>query len=698
MISSPSITYKLHILTLSAFAFAQPLYDLLGKNAEFFPVRNNESTDILLLIVLLSVLLPAALAGIVEAGRIFGRRLWEILHLCLITLLVTIITLPALKNIPAISTAFTYIFASLIGIAFAYFYLKKGAMRLFLTYLSPASLIFPVLFIFNSQVSHLLFQAEPPELEATNIKSKTPIVMIIFDELPVSTLMSEKYQIDRNLFPGFASLAATSTWYPNTATVAEYTVQAIPAILTGNLPSGNSGADIPKHNLEDWLDIPSYRSHPRNLFTALGSNYDLRVFETVSSLCPESLCIHSQDHKEPLKQRLAELCSDLFIVYLHIVLPKDAASRIPRIDMNWADFVGNNFDNIHHEIKSDDVNRFEHFIRSLTPSNKPALYFHHSTFPHNPWKYLPSGNEYDLLDYSHALSTELVWMNDADLREPYQRHLLQTMYADRLLGEALGKLKTEGIYDEAIIIVTSDHGASFKHNESFRSVSQNNYADIMDIPLFVKYPKQYTASIDTTRLQSIDIIHVLFSAIGEAFPWKTDGNASIVASTNTKRQLPVFPKKGTVKYINHDPERKFDTVAWKKTLFGNTGIRGIYGGPDHAHLIGQSINKECSKELTDITVFGQGENIISIDPSSGKINSLVKIMTPEKPPTQTDLVAVIVNNEIAAILPEYSLSRNTEYFYTMIHEKPLKSGINHVSISRLHTPEKCYDYALSGLQ
>ena len=49
---SPSISYKLHLFTLAAFAFAQPLYDLLGKNAEFFPVRNNEVADILALILL----------------------------------------------------------------------------------------------------------------------------------------------------------------------------------------------------------------------------------------------------------------------------------------------------------------------------------------------------------------------------------------------------------------------------------------------------------------------------------------------------------------------------------------------------------------------------------------------------------------------------------------------------------------------
>ena len=386
----PSITKRLHIVTLSAFAFAQPLYDLLGKNAEFFAVRTTGVYEALLLTLFLSLFIPAALIAIIETGRFFGQQVWLFLHALVSALLLAIISLPVLKNIPTLGAVETYVLAGLLSTGATYLYIKKYAFKLFLTYLSPTAIIFPLLFVFHSQLSHLLFDTEPPLPMTTDISSEAPIVMIIFDELPVSTLMSGKYKIDRKLFPGFASLADHSTWYPNTATVAEYTVQAIPAILTGNLPSDGPPADHPKRSLSDWLEMPTYKHHPRNLFTALGPGHEFRVFESASSLCPESLCEQRQDHSERLHQTLASLASDVFIIYLHIILPFDATAALPRIDMNWSDFIGNNIAGLHDHIESDDLSSFERFIDALTPSDRPTLYFHHSTFPHNPWKFLPS--------------------------------------------------------------------------------------------------------------------------------------------------------------------------------------------------------------------------------------------------------------------------------------------------------------------
>ena len=385
-----------------------------------------------------------------KAARMLGKSSWKILHLAAISVLASIIALPVFKSTGALNSTLIFALTLIAGLVFTRLYTSKSAIRMFLNYLSPAILIFPLLFVFNSQVHHLIFNTQPQQPESTNIRPETPIVMIIFDELPVSTLMAAKDQIDEKLFPGFAALAHTSTWYPNTATVAEYTIQAIPALLTGNMPPEKTNKNQPATNLNEWLNTPSYESHPRNLFTALGSNYELRVFETVSSMCPQSLCPKQHEHRQPTRQRLQLLVSDLSIVYLHIILPHNATKSLPRIDMNWSDFVGNNFDDIHDNIKVDDINRFELFIDSLTPASGPALYFHHTTFPHTPWKYLPSGHMYDAHDHTYQLTPEGTWIEQADLREPYQRHLLQTMFADRLLGRALDKLKKEGIFDDRL--------------------------------------------------------------------------------------------------------------------------------------------------------------------------------------------------------------------------------------------------------
>src|SRR5712692_5826078 len=62
MDSRPSIPVAaLHVATLAGFAFAQPLYDLLGRGAEFFVAHRCGPSDLLLMVGAVSLLLPAVL-------------------------------------------------------------------------------------------------------------------------------------------------------------------------------------------------------------------------------------------------------------------------------------------------------------------------------------------------------------------------------------------------------------------------------------------------------------------------------------------------------------------------------------------------------------------------------------------------------------------------------------------------------------
>ena len=60
-------TGSLHIFTLSSFAIAQPVFDLLSRNAAFFVVRRSEPSDILILCALICVVLPLCLI-LIEKG------------------------------------------------------------------------------------------------------------------------------------------------------------------------------------------------------------------------------------------------------------------------------------------------------------------------------------------------------------------------------------------------------------------------------------------------------------------------------------------------------------------------------------------------------------------------------------------------------------------------------------------------------
>ena len=69
-----------HIFVLTAFAVAQPVYDLLGRNAEFFVAHRSTRGDILTLVLLLSVGLPAAIALVRYLAGLVSSRAGNTLH------------------------------------------------------------------------------------------------------------------------------------------------------------------------------------------------------------------------------------------------------------------------------------------------------------------------------------------------------------------------------------------------------------------------------------------------------------------------------------------------------------------------------------------------------------------------------------------------------------------------------------------
>ena len=114
----------------------------------------------------------------------------------------------------------------------------------------------------------------------------------------------------------------------------------------------------------------------------------------------------------------------------------------------------------------------------------------HILMPHYPWRYLPDGKQYgSSLGIDGLGSDGDTWTTDPwVVDQGWQRHLLQAGFTDRLLGQLVSKLKAEGIWNKALVILTADHGVSFLPGQHRRSVTPANFSDIASVPLFVKLP------------------------------------------------------------------------------------------------------------------------------------------------------------------------------------------------------------------
>ncbi len=561
----------LHTATLCTLALGQPLFDLLARNVEFFVVRRSEPVDVLVLALALG-LLPAVLLTGLQAA-LLGRRGRRFSQLALVALLGGALALHALKRTGWESAWLLLGLAGLLGVAGAALYLRLAAVRLFLTALSPAVLVCPAMFLFDSQVSKIVRPAAARESgwKAAAVATRTPsrpVVVLVFDEFPLISLLDENLQVDAARYPHFAALARGSIWFRNATTVHQMTTHAVPALLTGRYP--------------DWSQLPIQADYPENLFTwlgDLGGTHRLKVFEPVTRLCPASA---SQDPEanRPFTQRLGALASDLSIVYLHLLLPGEWSNRLPTITHGWKDFrAGRGLASCCGSlvVTEDRPRQFQRFLDALgdvmgdvlDDSPGPTLYFLHLLLPHSPFSFLPSGKHYGIspgldgvVPPGHQWGTREEVVN-----QTYQRHLLQVGYADALLGRAIDRLKQAGLYDRCLLVVTADHGISFQPGDSYRHLSATNYPDILRVPLFIKKPHQKEGVISDRKVQLIDVLPTMAKVLGEKLPWPVDGRSALDLGDDLGDEP------------GHDPEPR-ERVCFNRETRWTFGaeLEGNYGG------------------------------------------------------------------------------------------------------------------------
>ncbi len=146
---------------------------------------------------------------------------------------------------------------------------------------------------------------------------------------------------------------------------------------------------------------------------------------------------------------------------------------------------------------------------SAQDSAKPLFSFVFFDAPHGPYSY-PKNQARFLPDNDGIINYMTITKKDAPtLLNMYKN---ANHYVDGLFQELFDALKSKGVYDNAIIIVTSDHGeefyeyGNFGHNSSFSDAQTNSF-------LIVKIPGMPPQRIE--RLTShVDIVPFLMRNIG----------------------------------------------------------------------------------------------------------------------------------------------------------------------------------------
>jgi len=669
----------LHLLSLGSFAVAQPLFDVLGRDSVFFVARRSERVDLLLLVLAASLIVPL----------VFGPPTWLLGKLSpalgrwtfngVVGLLVGVILLPILKRLELGELA-AYLAAGAGGAAFVAVYLRARPLRFFLSVLSPAPLLFAGQFLLQPSVHKLLFEGEEVEAFVLDPGATTSLVMVVFDELPLGSLVDGDGEIDARLFPNFAELAATSTWFRNATAKHTASERAVPAILTGL-------------ELTEPL-LPIQRDHPRSLFSLLQSGYRMEVLETFTALCPEA---EDAPEREPFESRMRSLGDDLVVVYGHIVLPDPERFGLPSISGTWGGFrapggagaprprrqqVRAMMDK-QDRTKDKREQAFRDFIASIDAEETPTLYFLHVLYPHHPWDRLPSGKSYA---YEEAKAGEIKegWSTPAAAALAHQRYMLQLGYVDALLGELIAKLREHGVFDRSAVVLTADHGASFQPGEHLRRGSTATVHDIGLVPFFVKLPRQSEARTDDRNVEAIDVLPTVADALGIELPWPVDGQSALDddAPPRPEKVLHRFTQ-GPLTYEAELPQR-VPGRELRRELFGShPSWDDVFAMGPAPHLVGRRVSElSLTAPFPGSATLEDEERFAAVDLASESYPGYLEGNVRGEGLEDLELV-VAVNGVIGAVATPYARAAERADFAVVLPEDAFRAGANEVELFAL---------------
>lgn len=634
----------LHVAGLWAVAVCQPLFDLLGRSPEFFVAHDTRPVDLLALLALLCLAGPACCLAAIRLGRRLGPVPHAAAAGAAVGALTGAVALAAVKHAADWSTEASLAVAAACGALAGAGYARSSAARLFATFLSPAALVVPAAFLLQPAIAALAAPRDAaPPLAGIAFDDPPPVVFVVFDQLPLISLLDGEGGIDRGLYPSFAALADESTWFRNASAVAAFTNRALPAIVTGDYPAPGK--------------LPTADDHPANLFTLLGSGYRLHVHEPLTELCPAVLC---PPDRPGAGAWLAGVLSDLSVVYLQAVLPNGLAAELPPVTQSWRDFAADPTMQSRWALLRGQDRRTpaDRFIASIAPAAadaRPPLHFLHVLLPHEPWTHLPTGQR-------HSLHPHIVggirgrWRDDTwAVTLEYQRHLLQVQYVDTLLGELLARLRAIGLYDDALVIVTADHGASLRPGASFRVPYPETFADVAAVPLLVKRPGQRRGQVSDANVETVDLLPTVAAELGVRLPWQTDGE-NVFAASRAPRPTKTMLQGGTRLDGPADlGDAVAEGVARKLARFaGGDPLRPRLGV--HDGIVGARIADLASPRPAGFDVaIDDPDRLRDVDPDAGLVPARITggIVSRGGAPAGTAL-AIGLNGVVAAVTRPYS--------------------------------------------
>jgi hypothetical protein len=304
------------------------------------------------------------------------------------------------------------------------------------------------------------------------------------------------------------------------------------------------------------------------------------------------------------------------------------------------------------------------------------MFFLHALLPHIPFRFLPTGQEYLRAKPipGRPFSQPSRWGSDEWLTiQGYQRHVLQTQLADRLIGTLLDRLQAEGLLRDSAIVVTADHGGGHEPGEFTRRADRRTLKEIAPVPLFIKAPGQTRGEISDVPAQTIDVVPTIADLL-DVRVWPSADGISLLSDVPPDRDRELFTSDTTLRFGGERLD--LDAVVDRKYRWlspDGASIEPYTLAPADAwDLIGSASPTATVKapgriDLLDAAAYED------FDPQADPLPALMMGRYVDAPAGDRATIAVEVNGRIRTITRTYEDDGEVR-FYAMLDPSWFEAG------------------------
>lgn len=335
---------------------------------------------------------------------------------------------------------------------------------------------------------------EPARALSTELEAKPDIVLVVVDSLRADALGS--YGAPREATPHLDAFAKDSVTFEQFITSASWTRPSVASLFTSMAVSSHACAS-PADRLVPEVVTLAEALHERGYMTAgwpnspnvsaaqgFGQGFDIYPYENDFPLGAQESTFGLSVYRL-LRARLAMVQKEARVEAFHAPAETQLTQALAHMRRETAtrDFV-----------------------------------FVHLMEPHDPWFSHPAdGTAVGQLGQEDPLSGDALAVR--------ARYAGEVAWADTQLGVFFDALRADDRYDDAVIVVTSDHGEEFfEHGSWWHGTSL--YDEQVRVPLLVKLPKgRYAGTRVPWQVRQVDVAPTLVDLAGALPPevWQGQG-------------------------------------------------------------------------------------------------------------------------------------------------------------------------------